>query len=145
MRCREALLAFIRSVSNTNMVPAGEVKPQTSNFMEWSKLVANAIAPGSHNEYIRGYLKAVAKETWQLAGWLTHAVNASRHDGTIVVDVAHSVIEAFGAALIGVTTPKVKNRTFRFVAETDRLWRANRNTFMQSEIRSFSASGASLQ
>jgi hypothetical protein len=44
--------------------------------------------------------KAVAKETWQLAGWLTHAVNASRHDGTIVVDATHSVIEAFGAALI---------------------------------------------
>jgi hypothetical protein len=79
MRCREALLAFIRSVSNTNLGPAGEVKPQTSNFMEWSKLVANAIAPGSHNEHIRGDLKAVAKETWQLAGWLTHAVNASRH------------------------------------------------------------------
>ena len=29
-------------------------------------------------------LKAVAKETWQLAGWLTHAANASRHDGTII-------------------------------------------------------------
>jgi hypothetical protein len=45
-------------------------------------------------------LKAVAKETWQLVGWLTHAVNAVRHDGSIVVDATRSVIEAFGAALI---------------------------------------------
>jgi len=100
MRCREALLAFIRSVSKQDMVTEGEETPQASNFIDWSKLIANSIAPGSHNERIRGYLKALAKETWQLAGWLTHTVNATRHDGTMVLDATHSVIEAFGAALI---------------------------------------------
>ena len=100
MRCRETLLAFIRSVGTPELVPAGEETPQISNFIDWSKLIANSIAPGSHNERIRGYLKALAKETWQLVGWLTHALNASRHDGTMVVDATHSVIEAFGTALI---------------------------------------------
>jgi hypothetical protein len=100
MRCRETLVAFVKSVSGSGMVPEGEATPQGANFVEWSKLIANAIAPGSRNEHIRGYLKAVAKETWQLVGWLTHAVNANRHDGTIIVNATHSVIEAFGAALI---------------------------------------------
>ena len=100
MGCRETLLAFIRSVSTQEMVPTGEETPQASNFAYWSTLIANSIAPGTHNERIRGYLKALAKETWQLVGWLTHAVNASRHDGTIVVDATHSLIEAFGRALI---------------------------------------------
>jgi hypothetical protein len=100
MRCREALLAFIRSVSKQEMVSAGEEAPQASNFIEWSKLIADNIAPGGHNERVRGYMKALAKETWQLVGWLTHAVNATRHDGTMVLDATHSVIEAFGTALI---------------------------------------------
>jgi hypothetical protein len=100
MRCRETLLAFIRSVSAPEMVPAEEHVPQASNFVDWSRLIANSIAPGSHNERIRGYLKALAKETWQLVGWLTHAVNASRHDGAMVVDATHAAIEAFGTALI---------------------------------------------
>ena len=100
MRCRETLLAFVRSVGTPEMVPVEEEGPQASNFVDWSGLIANSIAPGSHNERIRGYLKALAKETWQLVGWLTHAVNASRHDGAMVLDATHSVIEAFGTALI---------------------------------------------
>jgi hypothetical protein len=48
-------------------------------------------------------------------------------------------------AVCGVTTPKVKNCTFRFVAKTCRLLEANRNTFMQCEMRGFPASGGSLQ
>jgi hypothetical protein len=100
MRYRETLLTFIRSVSRKDIVPDGKVTAQAANFVEWSELVANSIAPGSSNERIRGYLKAMAKETWQLVGWLTHATGAMRHDGTIVLDATHSLLEAFGAALI---------------------------------------------
>ena len=100
MRCREALLAFVRSVSNPDMVPAGEDKPQVSNFVRWSELLAEKIAQGPKNERIRGYLKALAKESWQLVSWLTHATNATRHDGMIALDATHTILEAFGAALI---------------------------------------------
>lgn len=100
MRCREILLAFTRSVATTKMVPDGVEIPQRSNFIEWSKLIANRLAPGGHNEHIRSYLKTLAAEAWRLVGWLTHAVNAGRYDGIVVVEATHAVIEAFGAALI---------------------------------------------
>ncbi|MGC2210397.1 MAG: hypothetical protein WA532_09840 [Candidatus Korobacteraceae bacterium] len=100
MRCREALLAFVRSVSNPSMVPTGEDVPQASNFVRWSELIAETVAQGSRNERIRGYLKALAKESWQLVSWLTHAANATRDDGTIALDATHAVMEAFGTALI---------------------------------------------
>jgi len=100
VRCRETLLTFIKSVSDTTMVPSGTVAPQAANFVEWSKLVAGYIAAGHRNERIRGYLKALAKETWDLVNWLTHAANASRIDGTMAIDATHSTLEAFGAALI---------------------------------------------
>lgn len=100
MRCRETLLAFVRSVINKEMVPEGQPAPQASNFKDWAELIANHVAPGSKNERIRGYLKSLARETWELVGWLTHAANATRHDGTIVLDATHAVLETFGTALI---------------------------------------------
>jgi hypothetical protein len=39
---------------------------------------------------------------------------------------------------IGVTTPNVKNRTFRFVAETYRQPKAKCNTFLQRKLLGFS-------
>jgi hypothetical protein len=100
VRCRETLLAFIRSVSNPAMVPAGTEAPQAANFIKWSELVANHLASGSRNERIRGYLKALAKETWELVNWLTHTANASKVEGTMAIDATHSVLEAFGVALM---------------------------------------------
>jgi hypothetical protein len=100
MRCRETLLTFIRSVSDPAMVPPGAEEPQAANFVEWSNLIAGHVAAGSRNERIRGYLKALAKETWDLANWLTHSANVTRIDGTITVDATHAFLEAFGGALI---------------------------------------------
>jgi hypothetical protein len=100
MRCRETLIAFIRSVSDPAMVPEGTEKPKAADFVNWSQFVASHLAPGQRNERIRGYLKALAKESWELVNWLTHSANVSKVDGTLAIDATHLVIEAFGAALI---------------------------------------------
>ena len=100
MRCRETLLTFIKAVSEPTMVPPGEEVPQRANFVKWSGIIASHIAAGSRNERIRGFLKAVSKETWDLVNWLTHSANVTKIDGTMAIDATHSVLEAFGAALI---------------------------------------------
>ena len=48
----------------------------------------------------RSYLKSLAKESWQLVSWLTHAANATRGDGLIALNATHTTLEAFGAALL---------------------------------------------
>src|ERR1035441_5878452 len=50
--------------------------------------------------YIRGYLKTLAKSTWQLVSWLTHAANAVRYDGTLAIDATYAVLNAYGAAIL---------------------------------------------
>jgi|SRR5271157_4546168 len=100
MRCRECLLAFLKLAVTPDMVPPGTVLPKKGDFIHWCEVVADAVAGGPHNERIRGYLKTVAKETWQLVSWLTHAANATRYDGTMALDATHNVLEAFGAALL---------------------------------------------
>ncbi len=100
MRCRECLLDLVRSVGRANMVPQGEQPPKAGDFIHWSDLIANAIAAGESNSEVRGYLKTIARSTWQLVSWLTHAANAVRYDGTVAVDATHALLNAFGAALM---------------------------------------------
>jgi hypothetical protein len=105
MRCRACLVAFVRSVATPSMVPTGQVEPKGGDFIHWSELIADTIARGDSAAEIRGYLKAVARSTWQLASWLTHAANAVRYDGTVAVDATYAVLNAFGAALLRYERP----------------------------------------
>ena len=100
MRCRECLLALIREIARDDMVPEGEEKPQLSNFLKWSEYSATALAGGGSAARIRAYLKAIAKTTWELVNWLTHATNATLADGRIAVDATQNVIAAYGMALV---------------------------------------------
>src|SRR6266487_1243702 len=100
MRCRESLLAFVRAVAKPSMVSEGQEIPKDASFIQWSELIANTIAQGASAQEIRGYLKALAKSTWQLVNWLTHASNAARFDGYMAIDATNNTLAAFGTALV---------------------------------------------
>ena len=100
LKCRECLIQLVRSLAKPEMVPEGKEAPQRSNFNGWAELIANAVAHGGSAERIRGHMKTVAKSTWELVSWLTHANNATRHDAIFVIDATHTVMDAFGRAAI---------------------------------------------
>lgn len=101
MRCRECLLTFIGEIADDDMVAKGAEAPKKADFLNWSELVANALAHGARSARIRGYLKALAKSTWELVSWLTHEKNATRYDGIIAVDATSHLLETFSMAQIG--------------------------------------------
>ncbi len=100
MRCRECLLAMVRAVANDSMVLAGQNRPKSADFLHWSELIANTVAQGSSAAEIRGYLKTLAKSTWQLVAWLTHASNAGRFDGHMAVEATQATLAAFGRGVL---------------------------------------------
>jgi hypothetical protein len=100
VKCRECLIQLTRSLARPDMVLPGEVPPQRSSFISWSELIANAIASGASVERVRGHLNATAKSVLELAGWLTHANGAIRADAVFVLDATHTVLAAFGSAVI---------------------------------------------
>ncbi len=100
MKCRETLIQFVRSLAKPEMVPEGEETPKRADVVGWSSLIANNIAPGDRNSYVRGHLKAISKSAWDLANWLTHARGATRPDAEIVLDATQSVIGTFGTAVM---------------------------------------------
>jgi hypothetical protein len=74
-----------------------------------------------------------------------HVTQEKDAGGAVADSVMGGEDEDAARLLMGVTTPKVKNRTFRFVAKTYRLYEANRNIFMQCKKTGFPSSGGSLQ
>ncbi len=100
MRCRECLLEFVRAAGKSDMVPNGEPAPKRGDFLRWSELIAELIAPGERAAELRAYLKATARVTWQLVSGLTHAANATRIDGQIAVEATQNVLASFGLTLV---------------------------------------------
>jgi len=99
MRCRECLLEFVRAAASDDLVPKGDEPPARGDFIHWSELIANAVAPGRRNDAVRAHLKGTAKSTWQLVGWLTHAQNAHRLDATLALHATESLLVDFGMAV----------------------------------------------
>lgn len=99
-RCREALTTFSKTVGDDAFVPTGQDPPKAGDFVHWSELIANHVAGGAGSKEIRGYLKSLAKSTWDLVSWLTHAKNAVQFDAHMAVDATETVLSAFSSALI---------------------------------------------
>jgi len=115
MKCRECLLALAQNFMQPEMVPEGQAPPQGGNFIEWCELIADQLAPGSSNERLRSYLKAISKSTWQLVNWLTHAQSAGRFDGSIATEATENVLEIFMAAWARHEAPKQQAKRKRHV------------------------------
>ena len=99
MKCRECLLALVKSVSTPEMISKGQESPQLGNFVLWCELIAQFAAPGGENERLRSYLKDVSKSTWQLVNWLTHSHSADRFGGSMAIGATENVLESFITAL----------------------------------------------
>jgi hypothetical protein len=61
-------------------------------------LLANALAGGESNAYLRSYLKKLSVETWAYVNWLTHAKNAIRMDAEIGLKAVEHLLGTFTAA-----------------------------------------------
>ena len=101
MRCRECLLMFARAIA-TDRVKAEHTgtPPKVGDFVGWVRLVANLIAPGESAKERRSYLKTTAEAAWTLASWLTHAQNATRFDGHMVLDATAHAMNTMSLALL---------------------------------------------
>jgi hypothetical protein len=100
MMCRESLMAFVKEAAGIISLPEDAARPQASNFLGWIELIGNTIAGGNSAERRRGYLKAIAKSTWELVQWLTHAENAIRFDAYFAFKATGHVLSAYSLALV---------------------------------------------
>lgn len=100
MRCREALIAFAEDAQLSLENHNGTEPPKAADFVGWSEILAQALAPGKGAERVRGHLKAISKSTWQLVQWLTHAKGASRADAELTFEATGNVLAGFCTAVL---------------------------------------------
>ncbi len=100
MRCRECLLALIRELVDGTNIAHGDDLPKAADFPGWNDRIANAIAPGSSAEHVRGYLKTTADRAWRLVNWLTHTANATRDDAELAVSATSHVINSYALSVL---------------------------------------------
>jgi hypothetical protein len=92
MRCREALLAFIKEAASPELVPSGATSPKAGDFEAWADLLIKRWVRGSSAKQLRSYLKNNARSVWQLVNWLTHATNASHYEAGIAIDATENIL-----------------------------------------------------
>lgn len=92
IRCREALLSFIKRVQGEDWVPEQEEPPQAGNFKGWLDILGNALAANGKQ---RTYLKAVGQKTWDLCVWLQHYSDATECDAEIVLNATRNFLTSF--------------------------------------------------
>ena len=100
MMCRESLIAFVKEVADIISLSEDVPRPKANDFVGWIDVIGNTIAGGESAERRRGYLKAIAKSTWELAQWLTHAGNAIRFDAYFAFKATGNVLSVFSLALM---------------------------------------------
>lgn len=100
LRCREALLSFVREGSPSTSVPESDPLPKLADFVAWSESIANEAAPGPGAEHLRSYLKKTAREAWDYVQWLTHYRNATRFDAEFAVRITEHVLLNYVGILV---------------------------------------------
>lgn len=99
MRCRESLIAMVKTLGKPEMIPSGADAPKRADVIAWSELIADRVAPGGSAEYVRKYLKSISRSGWQLASWLTHASDATNADAILALEAAQHILATFGTAV----------------------------------------------
>jgi hypothetical protein len=97
--CRETLLSFTHTIASPGLIPEGETVPKRSDFIHWAERVADSVAPGTKQSRLRGYLKSVAKETWEYVSHVTHRRDATAFDGQLAVRFTGHLLASFSLAI----------------------------------------------
>jgi hypothetical protein len=119
MLLRECLLALITALRRRARFEPEAAPPQDANFIEWANLLMDALCAGPHNQSLRQHVKHLARDTWQLVNWLTHARNADKTASSIAIHSCSTVVGHFVQILEGQQTsameqcPLCKSRNIR--------------------------------
>ena len=98
---RESLISLVAAMRRRVAVPESIERPQDANFIGWCEILMNELCPGSSNKDLRQHLKNTAKETWQLANWLTHTRSATRTSSSIALHACQTIVGHYVQVLEG--------------------------------------------
>jgi hypothetical protein len=100
MRCRETLVSLGKALQKDFTLPESVDPPKAADFVSWASHAADHYAKGARTERIRGYMKAMSKETWQLVNWLTHTSKANLYEAQLALDATSNLLATYSAVVM---------------------------------------------
>lgn len=107
MLLRESLISLISALRRRVQISDGIERPQEANFVAWNNVLMNELCAGGSKKELRQHLKNTAKESWQLANWLTHTRSATRTASSIAIHSCQTTIGHYIQILEGGRAEKV--------------------------------------
>jgi hypothetical protein len=107
MLLRESLISLMQALRRRVPLADHTEKPKDADFVGWSALLMDELCSGSSNKDLRQHLKNTAKESWQLANWLTHTRSATRTASSIAKHSCQMIIGHYIQVLEGGRSEKI--------------------------------------
>ena len=104
---RESLISLAQALRRRVPIQDHVEKPKDADFVGWTELLMNELCPGGSNKDLRQHLKNTAKESWQLANWLTHTRSATKTASSIAKHSCQMTIGHFIQILEGGRSDKI--------------------------------------
>jgi hypothetical protein len=107
MLLRESLISLVQALRRRVPLIDQNENPKDADFIGWSDLLLNQLCPGGSNKELRQHLKNTAKESWQLANWLTHTRSATKTASSIANHSCQTTIGNYIQILEGEQSEKI--------------------------------------
>jgi hypothetical protein len=100
MHCRESLISFMRKAASWVAIAPEVARPKAADVKGWAEVLGNVVAPGASNKEYRSYLKASARETWDVVNWVTHFADATEYEAKLAYRATEHALTNWSLATI---------------------------------------------
>ena len=100
VRCREALLAFVKAAQTVVPWTTKDEPPKKADLRAWADHICNVALKGAAHDNRRHLFKALLESAWKFTNWLTHSKSSRWHDAEAAIATAENAISLATSAVI---------------------------------------------
>jgi hypothetical protein len=100
VRCREALLAFVKAAQTVIPWTGTDEPPKKADLRGWADHICGVALAGASHDERRHLFKTLLESAWKFTNWLTHAKSSRWHDAEAAIAGTENAISLCTSAVI---------------------------------------------
>jgi hypothetical protein len=100
VRCREALLSFIKAAQTVVPWTATQEPPKKADLKAWADHICGVVLSGESHKYRRQLFTGLLESAWEFANWLTHTKSSTWYDAEAAASVTENALSLCVSAVI---------------------------------------------
>ena len=95
MLLRECLISLVSAARRRVDLAEEDECPKDADVVGWNRVLISKLCPGSKNDELRSYMKAIVEKVWPLVNWLTHHRNATKTASLVALDGVDAIVNHY--------------------------------------------------